>query len=148
MNFRRFFKFFLTTFLLIFSLCFIILTIGYNYKVGLIIGLVFGSLFGLFAAGHIERNLKRDTLEINSSNKAPTIGLHSYREEINQFLSAMRYRQSETYSNITIYTPRVNLRVMGGNIKIEQTPYYISIEAPVGVIRILSSQLEIQKIFL
>lgn len=148
MDFKRFAKYFFAT-----QICFILgflifFAPFYNIKAALVIGATFGSLFGMFVAGHLERNLKRDKLIINSKNRNPKYGLNYYLQEIEQYLIVMRYQETENEDNYRVFTPRPRLRVMGGNIKLKSDPYEIEIEAPIGVIRILSSQLDLEKIFL
>ncbi len=97
--------------------------------------------------------MKSDTLTINSSNRAPNKGLEEYKQEIDSYLISMRYEKVSQYHRdnnqlVREYTPRPRLKVMGGNIKIITDPYEIFVEAPIGVIRILESQLDLKKIFM
>lgn len=146
----RFFKYFFITFSLISTVLAIPIAILYEIKAALIVSPVFGALFGLFVAGHLERNMKRETLIINSNNKDPNKGLNFYLEEIKEYLFVMRYQQDQifTQENYVTFSPRPRLKIMGGNVTIKKDPYEIEVEAPVGVIRILESQLDLKKIFL
>lgn len=148
MNLKRFGQYLLKSFLLIFLISTISLSLIIPVKAALIISTVFGILFGLFAAGHIERTMEMESFTINSSNKNPTLGLQYYFNEMDQYLMVMRYSKEVIGENLYHYTPRPRLRVMGGNVEIKKTAYEIEVKAPTGVVRILKSQLDLEKIFL
>lgn len=148
LDYKKFLKYFFLAFLCVFITTFVILTITLHWKAGLIIGAVFGGLFGLFAAGHMERNMQVSSFEINAQNKKQELGLSEYEDEIKSYLTVMRYELYKEEGEKTFYRPRPRLRVMGGDVVILRNPYYIEVEAPIGVVRILQSQLDLEKIFI
>lgn len=147
MDLKRFFTYFTLSFALIFMVFFLLYGILYNFKLGFVVGCIFGVLFGLFCAGHMERNLKKETMEINSGNKNPQIGLQEYMDDIEEFMYIMRYKRVEETKDQILFQPRMRLKTMGGEVHITKTPYDITINAPVGVIRIFKKQFELKEEF-
>jgi hypothetical protein len=122
----------------------LVLTMIGNWKVGL----VFGCLAGFFAAFHLGRSLQAETFEINASNKDRMKGLTWYQEEIAQHMRDLRYQLIVDETNLKEWQPSPRARIMGGNFRMETTPYSITISGPRGVIRILKSILDLNKIFI
>lgn len=132
------------TFLVVFLAIGIIVTLILNWKVGLL----FGTLAGLFASMHISRSLTTESFEINTSNKDPLKGLSWYEEEIIAHMRDLRYRIKVDTRELKVWEPRTISQNMGGAFKMEVTPYSITIEGPRGVVRIVKSILDLEKIFL
>jgi hypothetical protein len=122
----------------------LVLSVVANWKVGL----VFGGLIGLFAAVHLGRNMMTESFEINSSNKDKTKGLSWYEQEIISYMRDLRYRNVLDTHQIKIWQPPVRAQVMGGEFKMEVTPYSITMTGTKGQVRILKSILDLDKIFL
>lgn len=134
----------LTLFLAIFFPIFLILTIFTSWK----LGLLFGLLAGLFTSFQLARNLTRESFEINATNKDKTKGLKWYEDEIIAMMNDLRYQLIEDKNNVKVWQPRLRARVMGGEFKMEVTPYSITITGPRGMVRIVKSVLDLTKIFL
>jgi hypothetical protein len=112
------------------------------------VGLVFGGLSGLFMSFHLGRTLAAESFEINSSNKDRMKGLSWYEEEIISHLKDLRYYMKVDQRDLKVWEPSPYARTMGGEVKMEVTPYAITITGPRGVVRILKSILDLDKIFI
>lgn len=121
-----------------------IVTIFANWKVGL----AFGSLLGLFTSVHIGRSLASETFEINATNKDKKKGLSWYENEIISHMHDLRYELMVNEKGLKIWQPSPRARIMGGEFKMEVTPYSITISGSRGTVRIMQSILDINKIFI
>ncbi len=115
---------------------------------GMMVGAILGALASLGLSFYLVRDLKRETLEINSGNKDPRKGLSWYHDEIAQYLHSQRYQEIKTQNSKRCFSPPIMGQHMGGVIELEADAYSITITGPRGFIRILASILEIKKIFL
>lgn len=118
------------------------------WKAGLMVGTILGALASLGLSFYLVRDLKRETLEINSANKDPRKGLSWYHNEIAQYLHSQRYQEMKSSTSKRCFTPPIMGQHMGGVIELESDAYSITITGPRGFIRILASVLEIKKIFI
>lgn len=134
--------------LTLFLAIFIPIAIGVSIVSSWQVGLVFGGLLALFMSFHSGRSLSSETFEINSTNKDKMKGLSWYEEEIISHLHDLRYVLKVNERNLKIWEPSVRSRVMGGEVKMEVTPYAITVTGPRGVVRILKSILDLNKIFI
>jgi hypothetical protein len=112
------------------------------------VGLLFGSIFGLFMAMHLSRNLQTETFEITIQNKDHQKGFAFYEAEIISIMHDMRYELILDTKENKIWQPRPRARVMGGKFTMQVSPYSITITGPRGIVRIVTSMLDIQKIFI
>lgn len=113
-----------------------------------IVAPLIGTLMGLFAGFHLIRDLQPETLEINQQNKDSQKGLSWYEEMILEQLHAERYIEIERNGTKRIFSPPIRAQVMGGKIELDVQPYWITVTGPRGFVRILSSTLDLKKIFL
>ena len=91
---------------------------------------------------------KRETLEINTNNKDKQKGLQWYYDEILHYLHSSRYRELTQIDDVRVFEPPMLLQHMGGKVELKRDSYSITITGPRGVVRIIGSILDIQKIFL
>lgn len=119
-----------------------------SFFLSLQVGMVFGGIIGLFMAVHLGRNLQIESFEINTQNKDRQKGFAFYEEEIISIMRDMRYELLQDSREVKVWQPRVRGRVMGGEFKMEVTPYSLTISGPRGIVRIVTSMLDIQKIFI
>lgn len=122
----------------------VLVTLFLNWQVGIL----FGALAGIFFSMHTARSLTTETFEINSTNKDPLKGLSWYENEIVSHMHDLRYRIKVDQKELKIWQPRTISQNMGGDFKMEVTPYSITIEGPRGMVRIVKSVLDLEKIFL
>ena len=141
---RAYLKKVMTLFLAIF----IPIALGISLVASWQVGIVFGGLIALFMSFHSGRSLTSETFEINSTNKDKMKGLSWYEEETISHLHDLRYILKVNERNLKVWEPSIRSRVMGGEVKMEVTPYSITITGPRGVVRILKSILDLNKIFI
>ena len=126
-----------------------LLTLFFGFRMGIfIVAPLIGTLMGLFAGFHLIRDLQPETFEINQQNKDSQKGLSWYEEMILEQLHAERYIEIERNGTKRIFSPPIRAQVMGGKIELDVQPYWITVTGPRGFVRILSSTLDLKKIFL
>jgi hypothetical protein len=112
------------------------------------VGLAFGALLGFFTSFHLGRAMTPETFEINASNKDKRRGLSWYEKEVMAHMHDLRYQLVSNQEHLKVWQPSPWARVMGGEFKMELTPYSITLTGPRGAVRIMKSILDIDKIFL
>jgi hypothetical protein len=114
----------------------------------LLVGLIIGLLLGLFCAVHLSRRLQEESFEINMQNKDKMKGFSFYEKEIISIMDSLRYQLITNEPDMKIWEPSTRAKAMGGNFKMEVSPYSITIHGTRGMVRIVVSMLDIEKIFI
>lgn len=111
------------------------------------VGAIFGSLVAFFMSVHVARDLKVETLEITSGTKDKMKPMSWYENEILSQLRGQRYREIPPQDDYRVFEPRLLSQTMGGNVYLKISAYEITLRGPRGFIRIVSSILDIKKIY-
>ncbi len=114
----------------------------------LLVASAIGFFIALFACSHLERSLRESTLEINTSNKDPRLGLVHYLDETHQILTSLRYQVAHRDNDVFTYEPYARLKILSGPLQVVKSPYDLVITGPHGTLKILASQLGLKKIYL
>ncbi len=137
---------FIGSFFIIFLPFYTIYTFLLHDQAAWLISTIIATSFSIFASAHLGRELRSISFEINSVNKDPQKGLDYYYQGIQSQLIFYRYVLHEKNQELELYEQKGLGQIMGGKIYIKKTPYYITITAPVGFIKILASSLDLDRI--
>jgi hypothetical protein len=131
---------------------FLITTLSLTLLIGIFsswqVGLVFGALFGLFTSVHVARNLQAESFEITTLNKDKLKGFSFYEKEVISIMHSLSYELITDEHNLKVWSPSPRARIMGGEFKMETSPYSITLTGSRGTVRIVISMLDIEKIFI
>lgn len=108
-------------------------------------------IFFLFAVAtylHLtqERGLK--SFEINPQNKDSQKGFQWYEDEIISIMKSFRHELASDENGKKIWIPFGRWKITGKEFIMERTPYSISITGTRSMVKIVLSQLDIEKILL
>jgi hypothetical protein len=112
------------------------------------LSLVTAGVFALFTSSMVTRELEETTLEITPQMMDPQKGLQWYYQETLNLLLSLRYKALERTTEEEIFRPRDLYQLLGGKVYIVRTPYTLTVKGPRGFVKILSSTLDLSKIFL
>lgn len=91
---------------------------------------------------------KTEKFEITTQNKDKLKGFAWYEDEIVSIMASFRHELVVDEKELKVWRPWGRWRATGSEFRMERTPYSITIEGARGMVRIVVSQLDLQKIFL
>ncbi len=110
--------------------------VNINHMEKLALTILIGTLiFMLFTFVHLRKSRKSGTLLITTGNKDPEIPLQVYKQDIDTFLSQVRYYKDK--QNHSVYRPGIFQTVFGGKCRAKIDTYSIELQGPYHIIKIL-----------
>jgi hypothetical protein len=105
-------------------------------------------LFGIASYIHLTRERSLQSFEITTQNKDSQKGFQWYEDEIISIMRSFRHELSTDEDGRKVWVPFGRWKITGKEFIIERTPYSISITGTRSMVRIVLSQLDIEKIYL
>ena len=110
--------------------------VNINHMEKLAVTILIGTLiFMFFTFIHLRKSRKLGTLLITTGNKDPEIPLQVYKQDIETFLTQVRYFKDKR--NHSVYRPGIFQTVFGGKCKTKADTYSIELQGPYHIIKIL-----------
>lgn len=105
-------------------------------------------LFAVASYFHLYRERLLQSFEINTQNKDKQKGFQWYEDEIISIMGSFRHELAAEENGKKVWIPFGRWRTTGKEFVMERTPYSITITGTRSMVRIVLSQLDIEKIFL
>lgn len=109
------------------------------------IALIFFLVLSYF---HYSKVRATESFEINTQNKDSQKGFSWYEEEILSIMASFRHQLVINQTDLKVWQPWGRWRATGSEFRMERTPYSITISGSRGMVKIVLSQLDLEKIFL
>ncbi len=105
-------------------------------------------LFGIISYLQLTKERGLQTFEITTKNKDSQKGFQWYEDEIVMIMKSFRHELTLDVDGKKTWVPFGRWKSTGKEFIMERTPYSISITGTRSMVRIVLSQLDIEKIFL
>lgn len=105
-------------------------------------------LFGIASYLHLTRERQLQTFEITTQNKDSQKGFQWYEDEVTGILRSFRHELSGEENGRQVWVPFGRWRSTGKEFIVERTPYSLTLTGTRSMVRIVLSQLDLEKIYL